>query len=74
MVITRSVPFLPLVLLFLSTSPNGIDANSSDSSENEEDDVGQRLGSAWPFGWLATEENHLAPRREEALQKIQEVL
>lgn len=67
---TRGVPSYLLVLLFLLTSLNDVDARSD--SVEDRDGLERELTDLWPFSQLA-EGNDLAPRREEILQKMQEV-
>ncbi|XP_014473783.1 PREDICTED: uncharacterized protein LOC106743942 [Dinoponera quadriceps] len=71
MVMTRSVPACLLMLLFSLASLSDVNAYPSDFLEDRDE---QQLGNSWPFFGQLTEENDLASRREEALQKIQEVL
>ncbi|XP_011148570.1 bone morphogenetic protein 10-like [Harpegnathos saltator] len=71
---TRSALFCLLVLLFSLASLRDVTPYLSEILEDE-DGLEQQLKSSWPFfGQLNTEENDLASRREEALQKIQEIL
>lgn len=72
MVMTRTVPFCLLVLLFSSASLSDVNADRSDFS-GDGDGLRQRRGSSWPFFGQLTEENELAPRRQAGLQKMQEV-
>ncbi|XP_024884162.1 bone morphogenetic protein 7-like isoform X2 [Temnothorax curvispinosus] len=71
---TRSAPCRFLVLLLSLTSLCDVDAYpKSESRIEERDGLEQELGeSSWPI--VQPDENDLAPRREEALQKIQEIL
>ncbi|XP_071568517.1 uncharacterized protein [Temnothorax nylanderi] len=71
---TRSAPCRFLVLLLSLTSLYDVDAYpKSESRIEERDGHEQELGeSSWPV--VQPDENDLAPRREEALQKIQEIL
>ncbi|KAG5328808.1 DVR1 protein, partial [Acromyrmex heyeri] len=61
-----------LVLLLSLTSLCGVNAKS-DLQTEDRDDLEQELRELWPFVQPA-DENDLAPQREEALQKIQEIL
>lgn len=74
MVMTRSAPCRFLVLLLSLTSLCDVDAYPKSELRIEDGDgLEQELGeSSWPFVQPA-DENDLAPR-EEALQKIQEVI
>ncbi|XP_012221208.1 bone morphogenetic protein 2-like [Linepithema humile] len=70
-VMTKSVPSYSLVLLFLLTSLNDVDAYPRSDPAGDRDGLG--FADLWPFAQLA-EGNDLAPRREEVLQKMQEIL
>lgn len=67
----RSVPFCLSVLLFLLTALNVIDAYSRLGSIDNGDEFERELKDLWPVGQLA--EGDLIPRREQILQKMQEV-
>lgn len=73
-VMTRSAPCRFLVLLLSLTSLCDVDAYPKSELQIEDGDgLEQELGeSSWPF--VPVDENDLVPRREEALQKIQEVI
>ncbi|EZA51418.1 hypothetical protein DMN91_007419 [Ooceraea biroi] len=71
---TRSVPSFLLVVLLSLTSLNDVDAHpKSDFVEDGDGPERELEVSSWSLGQLA-EKNDLAPRQDEALQKIQEIL
>ncbi|XP_018048199.1 PREDICTED: bone morphogenetic protein 2-like [Atta colombica] len=69
---TRSASCCFLVLLFSLTSLCNVNAKL-DLQTEDRDDLEQELRKLWPFVQSA-DENDFAPQREEALQKIQEIL
>ena len=71
-VMTRSASCCFLVLLFSLTSLCNVNAKL-DLQTEDRDDLEQELRELWPFVQSA-DENDFAPQREEALQKIQEVI
>ncbi|XP_018398313.1 PREDICTED: uncharacterized protein LOC108776256 [Cyphomyrmex costatus] len=71
---TRSAPCCFLVLLFSLTSLCDVNAYlKPDLQIENRDGLEQELRRLWPFV-QPVDENDLAPQRDEALQKIQEIL